>query len=151
MWTIMDAWNGSPDSLRGQQNAHIEGGAITNLHDYAKILLMHLHGGRCGDTRVMSADSVSFMQVNRAGQFGVDYGMGWWLLPDATGNTTVVYDPGAFGAISWLDMARGIGGYVAIDDYTLTAPGAVHRLALEKIIALQQQAVDEARAVAASQ
>jgi CubicO group peptidase (beta-lactamase class C family) len=146
MWTLLGEWNGSPDSLRGQQNAHIEGGAITNLQDYAKILLMHLHGGRCGNTQVMAEESVAFMQENRAGTLGTDYGMGWWLLPGDEENNAIVYDPGAFGAISWLDMERGIGGYVAIDDYTRTAPAAVFAEVLNKIIPLQQQAVDEARA-----
>ena len=145
MWSMLGAWNGSPDSLRGQQNAHIEGGAITNLQDYAKILLMHLRGGRCGDTQVMSAESVAFMQVNRAGDLGVDYGMSWWIAPGDAQHNTIVYDPGAFGAISWLDMDRGIGGYVAIDDYTRANPGAVYELVLGLIIPLQQQAVDAAR------
>ena len=144
-FSVLGAWNGSPDSLRGQQNAHIEGGAITNLQDYAKILLMHLRGGRCGDTQVMSAESVAFMQVNRAGDLGVDYGMSWWIAPGDAQHNTIVYDPGAFGAISWLDMDRGIGGYVAIDDYTRANPGAVYELVLGLIIPLQQQAVDAAR------
>lgn len=148
MWSSLGDWNGSPDSLRGQQNANIEGGAITNLHDYAKILLMHLHGGRCGDTQVMSPESVSFMRQNRAGHMGVNYGMGWWLIPGDAQRSTIVYDPGAFGAVSWIDVERGIGGYVAIDDYTRTDPVAVYALVLDQIIPLQQQAVDEARAAA---
>ena len=145
MWTMMSAWNGSPDSLLGQANAHIEGGAITNLQDYAKILLMHLRGGRCGDTQVMSPESVAFMQDDRAAAVGVNYGMGWWVLPGNGQRSTIVYDPGAFGAVSWLDMERGIGGYVAIDDYTRADPGAVYALVLDQIIPLQQQAVDAAR------
>lgn len=148
MWTVMSAWNGSPDSLLGQANAHIEGGAITNLQDYAKILLMHLRGGRCGDTQVMSPESVAFMQVNRTAAVGPNYGMGWWVLPGDEQRSTIVYDPGAFGAISWLDVERGIGGYVAIDDYTRADPGAVYTLVLDEIIALQQQAVDAARTAA---
>jgi len=150
MWSMLDTWNGSPDSLRGQENAHIEGGAISNLHDYAKILLMHLHGGRCGDTQVMSEESVAFMQENRAGNLGVAYGMGWWIRPSDAENTTIVFDPGAFGAVSWLDIERGIGGYVAIDDYTRAEPGAVYKMVLAQIIPLQQQAVDEARAAASN-
>lgn len=146
MWTDLDAWNGSPDSLRGLDNPHIEGGAITNMRDYAKILIMHLRGGRCGDTQVMSADSVAFMQVNRTSELGVPYGMGWWIVPGDEESATVYYDPGAFGAVSWLDTKRGIGGYVAIDDYTRENPGAVYSLVLNQIIPLQQQAVDEARA-----
>ncbi len=146
MWSVLGAWNGSPDSLRGQQNAHIEGGAITNLQDYAKILLMHLHGGRCGDTQVMSAESVAFMQENRVGDLGKNYGMGWWIVPGDTKNTTIVFDPGFFGAVSWLDTERGIGGYVAIDDYSGENADDVRDLVLEQIIPLQQQAVDAARA-----
>ena len=148
MWSMLDAWNGSPDSLRGRDNPNIEGGAISNLRDYGKILLMHLREGRCGEQQVMSAESVAFMQVNRAADIGQDYGMGWWINPGEEGASTIVYDPGAFGAIAWLDMARGIGGYVAIDDYTRRDPAAVYRLVLEQIIPLQQQAVDEARELA---
>jgi CubicO group peptidase (beta-lactamase class C family) len=151
MWLIQNEWNGSPDSLRGQENAHIEGGAITNLQDYAKILLMHLHGGRCGDTQVMSTESVEFMQRNRTAALGTDYGLAWWIAQGNEGESTVVYDPGAFGSISWLDMERGIGGYVAIDDYDSGASRDVHAFVRQHIIPMQQQAVDEARAAAASQ
>jgi hypothetical protein len=45
-------------------------------------------------------------------------------------------------------MERGIGGYVAIDDYTREAPGAVYEMVLTQIIPLQQKAVDTARAAA---
>jgi CubicO group peptidase (beta-lactamase class C family) len=148
MWLIQNQWNGSPDSLRGQQNAHIEGGAITNLQDYAKILLMHLHGGRCGDTQVMSRESVNLMQRNRTAALGTNYGLAWWIAPGSEGESTVVYDPGAFGSVSWLDMERGIGGYVAIDDYDSGASRDVHAFVRQQIIPLQQQAVDEARAAA---
>lgn len=151
MWLIQSEWNGSPDSLRGQDNAHIEGGGITNLQDYAKLLLMHLHGGRCGDTQVLSSASVDFMQINRTAALGENYGMGWWIEPGNGEESTVVYDPGAFGSISWLDMERGIGGYVAIDDYDSGASGAVHAFVRQQIIPMQQQAVDEARAAAAGQ
>lgn len=151
MWMNLDEWNGNPDSLRGQANAHIEGGAITNLQDYARILLMHLHGGRCGDTQVMSRESVDLMQRNRTAAFGANYGLAWWIAPGSEGESTVVYDPGAFGSISWLDMERGIGGYVAIDDYDSGASRDVHAFVRQHIIPLQQQAVDEARAAAAGQ
>ncbi len=149
MWSNLDDWTGSPDSLSGQQNAHVEGGAITSLQDYAKILLMHLRGGRCGDTQVLSQDAVAFMQVDRGVAVGgPGYGMGWWIVYGDAENNEIVYDPGAFGAVSWLDMARGIGGYVAIDDYSRANPGAVYDLILETIIPLQQAAVDEARSAA---
>tara|TARA_R110001599_G_scaffold144698_2_gene326455 strand:+ start:7542 stop:8684 length:1143 start_codon:yes stop_codon:yes gene_type:complete len=148
MWSNLEGWSGSPDSLQGLDNPNIEGGAISSLQDYAKLLLMHLNGGLCGDNRVMSEDSVAFMQVDRGGEFGVPYGMGWWIVtPDTAGEApTVFYDPGAFGAVSWIDTERMIGGYVAIDDYTRRDSGAPVNLVLEDIIPLVAQAVDEARA-----
>ena len=42
------------------------------------------------------------------------YGMGWWIRSD---NPGVFTDPGAFGAVSFIDVNRGIGGYMAIDEY----------------------------------
>jgi CubicO group peptidase (beta-lactamase class C family) len=146
MWSIPSQWTGSPDSLRGLDNPSIEGGAISNMRDYAKILLLHLRGGRCGDNQVLSADAVQFMQQDRAGHLGVNYGMGWWIIPGEGENTTIYYDPGAFGAVSWIDIERGIGGYVAIDDYSRARPGDVYALVLDQIIPLQQRAVDKARA-----
>lgn len=146
MWSNLADWTGSPDSLTGQSNASIEGGAITNMRDYAKILLMHLRGGNCGDNQVLSPEAVAFMQQDRAGSFGVPYGMGWWILQGTATTNEVVYDPGAFGAISWLDMERGIGGYVGIDDYSRADPGAVYDYVLDVVVPLQQRLVDEARA-----
>lgn len=139
-------FDGSPDSLIGKQNPNVEAGAISNMQDYAKILLMHLRGGRCGDNQVLSQESVDFMQIDRAGDLGQPYGMAWWIIPGDDETATIYWDPGLYGAISWLDVERGIGGYVGIDDYTLTDPGAVYALVLDTIIPLQQKAVDEARA-----
>ena len=148
-WSDIPSWNGSPDSLIGKMNAQAEGGAISNMSDYAKILLMHLNGGKCGDTQVMSEESVAYMQVDRAGDFGTAYGMGWWIVtPEEGGAPTVFYDPGAFGSVSWLDIERNIGGYVAIDDYTRVDPGAPVGLVLGDIIPLVAQAIDDARAAA---
>jgi hypothetical protein len=48
MWENLSLWDGTPDSLLGQSNPNIEGGAITNLADYAKLLQVHLNDGYCG-------------------------------------------------------------------------------------------------------
>ncbi|NQX89512.1 MAG: beta-lactamase family protein [Halioglobus sp.] len=144
-WLDIEAFNGSPDSLIGQQNAHVEGGAITSLSDYAKILLLHLRDGVCGDTQVVSAASLAYMRENRAGPLGTDYGMGWWIALGDQDSATLYFDPGAFGAISWMDLERGIGGYVAIDDYSRRDPNAVRDLVLGTVIPLQQALVDDAR------
>lgn len=156
MNVVEDQWTGSPDSLQGLDNPSIEAGAITNMRDYAKILLMHLRGGHCGDNQVISADAVQFMQEDRAGQLGENYGMGWWIVPGDEENTTIFYDKGAYGAVSWVDMERGIAGYVTADDYSrnTSAPDVpsvrdVYALVLDEIIPRQQQAVDEARAASA--
>ncbi len=151
----IDGWTGHPDSLAGQQNAHVEGGAISNMQDYAKLLLMHLRGGRCGDNQILSQQAIDAMQADRAGPLGgtgagTGYGMGWWIWYGTATNNEVVYDPGTFGAISWLDMERGIGGYVGVDDYDRPASNAVTTLVLGTIIPTQQAAVDAARSAAAN-
>jgi len=151
MWLNLLDWTGSPDSLTGQQNAHVEGGAITNMQDYAKLLLLHLREGQCGDNQVLTPAAVEFMQVDRAGPLGgPGYGMGWWIQEGDAENNEILYDPGAFGAISWMDVERGIGGYVGIDDYTRVAAADVYELVLGTIVALQQEAVDAAREAAAN-
>ena len=162
-WSILgfdtSGWNGHPDSLTGLDNPSIEGGAISNLQDYAKLLIMHLRDGECDGRQVMSSSSVESLKIDRTGDLpgnfsDFSYGMGWWISQTMQG---VVMDPGLYGSIGWLDTERGIGGFVAVDNYSYTlinasqdpdrplAPPA--QLVIDEIILLQQQAVDEARAV----
>ena len=144
MWLDLTAWDGTPGSLKGQHNPSVEGGAITNLADYAKLLQIHLNGGYCGDTRVLSEASLASMRIDRGGVVPNDptpYGMGWWISSD---NPGVYHDPGAFGAISFIDVERGIGGYVAIDDYSAVDAGAPIGLVRGTIIPLLQAAYDAA-------
>ena len=142
MWEDLSLWDGTPSSLRGQSNPNIEGGAITNLADYAKLLQVHLNGGYCGVTQILSEAALAEMRVDRGGVVAEDpvpYGMGWWINTD---NPGVYYDPGAFGSVSFLDIERGFGGYVAIDDYTRVDADAPGRLVRRDIIPLLQSAFD---------
>ena len=87
------------------------------MADYAKLLQVHLNGGYCGDTQVLSEEAIASMQLDRGGVVATNatpYGMGWWIRPE---NPGVFTDPGAFGAVSFIDVNRGIGGYMAIDQY----------------------------------
>ena len=116
-WESPTSFNGSAESLGGSHNPNIEGGAITNMADYAKLLQVHLNGGYCGDTQVLSQEAIASMQLDRGGVVDTSatpYGMGWWIRPE---NPGVFTDPGAFGAVSFIDVNRGIGGYMAIDQY----------------------------------
>jgi CubicO group peptidase (beta-lactamase class C family) len=116
-WESPTSFTGSVESLRGSHNPNIEGGAITNMADYAKLLQIHLNGGYCGDTQVLSEEAIASMQLDRGGVVATNatpYGMGWWIRPE---NPGVFTDPGAFGAVSFIDVNRGIGGYMAIDQY----------------------------------
>jgi CubicO group peptidase (beta-lactamase class C family) len=142
MWQDLDQWNGSPDSLTGRHNPNIEGGAITTLSDYAKLLQVHLNGGYCGDQQILSAAALAEMRENRGSQVAENptpYGMGWWI---SSQNANVYDDPGAFGSISFIDVDRGIGGYVAIDDYSRTDPGAPVGLVRQDIIPMIQKIID---------
>jgi CubicO group peptidase (beta-lactamase class C family) len=99
-------------SLAPTQNPSVEGGAYTTAHDYGKILLMHLRGGMCDGGRVLSESSVALMQQDRIGMvYGgmttdpnfAGYGLGWWVDRQHPG---VVADPGAYGAIPFVDVPR---------------------------------------------
>jgi hypothetical protein len=50
---------------------------------------MHLQDGSCGDQQILSAKSVEFMRINRAGDLGVDYAMGWWITPGDDDTSTI--------------------------------------------------------------
>jgi CubicO group peptidase (beta-lactamase class C family) len=99
-------------TLAPTQNPSVEGGSYTTAHDYGKILLMHLRGGMCDGGRVLSDASVARMQKDRIGTVYAGstsdpsfagYGLGWWV--DRT-HPGVVADPGAYGAIPWMDVPR---------------------------------------------
>ena len=145
MWSSLGAWDGTPDSLRGQSNPHIGGGAISNMQDYAKILMTHLRGGWCGGNRILSIDGVEKLQTNRAEEFRRNYGMGWRISYSTDRTPYLYWDPGAFGAVAWIDTLRGIGGYMAIDDYDTSSSSAAINLLIFEIIPLIESAVDAAR------
>jgi CubicO group peptidase (beta-lactamase class C family) len=77
-------FTGHPDSLAGIGNPHPGGGAMSSMRDMARLLLLHIRDGMCGDHRVLSPDAVMFMQVNRIEGLinplfpEPSYGMGWW-------------------------------------------------------------------------
>lgn len=106
-------------------NPSIEGGAYITAADYGKILLMHLRRGVCDGNRVLSEAAVARMQHDRIGPaYGgmtpdptlPGYGLGWWV--DRT-NVGVVADPGAYGAVPWLDDRRGYGAFILLEDTSL--------------------------------
>jgi CubicO group peptidase (beta-lactamase class C family) len=130
-------FNGDPASLGPAPNPSIEGGAYANAADYAQILWMHLREGTCGDARVLSAEAVARMQEDRIGEVyggkSLDptmpgYGMGWFR--DRTRH--VVGDPGAWGAMPWLDVDRGYGAMFIIEDEAVV--GVQMRLAIQPVI-----------------
>lgn len=121
-------FDGDPTVLAPTDNPNIEGGAYVTPTDYAVLLQMQLNGGRCGDTQVLSAEALEAMQSDRiaeayGGTASVDgladgadqgYGMGWWVnRVDGT-----LQDPGAYGAVAFLDPDNGYGVYVVIEAST---------------------------------
>ncbi|MDZ7785437.1 MAG: serine hydrolase domain-containing protein [Halioglobus sp.] len=146
------SWTGDPDSLVGRANPNIEGGAITNQSDYAKILLMHLNDGLCGERQVLSAQGAAAMREDRAWATGSvpgespGYGMGWWVVPaDAGMEPNLFIDPGAFGAVAWIDTRRGYGGFMAIQSTTLADGSTAGGYGRGELIPLVQAAYDAAR------
>ncbi len=113
----LTAWTGEPGSLVGQTNPAIEGGAISNLHDYAKILRMHLNNGMCGTNRVLTEASVLEMRNDRGTAVGGPaYGLGWWITKSDSGKAPTLFtDPGAYGTVAWIDTERNYAGYLALE------------------------------------
>ncbi|MDA2958868.1 MAG: serine hydrolase [Actinomycetota bacterium] len=106
-------FDNNPDVLVATANPNIEGGAYSTTTDYAALMLMHLRGGVCGDTQVLSQEALDMMHSDRvaavydgnAGDAMTGYGMGWWV--DRMSGT--ISDPGAFGSVPILDLDDGYG------------------------------------------
>jgi CubicO group peptidase (beta-lactamase class C family) len=116
-------FDGDPTELVATDNPNMEGGAYLDPGDYAELLLMHLRDGRCGDEQVLSQEALDRMHTDRIGpqyggttQMGGGYGMGWWVDRE----TGRISDPGAYGSIPWIDLARGYGAYLVIEEDTTT-------------------------------
>lgn len=114
---------GDPSGVTPSPNPSIEGGAHITAGDYAKLLLMHLRGGSCGDNAILSQASLDTMHADRisdayGGDSGVNsgYGMGWWVDRE----TGRISDGGAWGAIPWLDLDDGYGAYLVIENQSAT-------------------------------
>jgi CubicO group peptidase (beta-lactamase class C family) len=142
-------FTGHPDSLGGLGNPQPGSGAISSMQDMAKLLLLHIREGKCGNNNVLSQDAVRAMQVNRIEGLtnvflpGRTYGMGWFGREDLP--PTVFYDPGGYGSVAWLDTQRMVAGFIAIDDYSKSTYSDSQELTLYEIIPLVGQIVDEAR------
>lgn len=118
-----EPFEGDPATLAPTANPNMEGGMYTTTGDYARLLLMHLRGGRCDGGQVLSQQALDLMHADRIGEVyggdalpGTGYGMGWWV-DRATGRLT---DPGAYGSVPWLDLADGYGGFLVIESDTAT-------------------------------
>lgn len=115
----------NPDELRDSANPSMEAGAYTNTTDYGKLLLMHLRGGMCDNTRVLSSEALTLMHRDRIGAVydgdafgsGTGYGMGWWV-DRANGH---ISDGGAFGSAPWLDLDDGYGVFVLTESSSETS------------------------------
>lgn len=85
----------------------------------AKLLLMHLNQGMCGDNQVISRDAVLSMQVDRIRDLSpFSYGMGRWIRFDDEQERYLFTDPGLYVTTAWIDTKRMIGGFVAFGEYT---------------------------------
>lgn len=141
-------WTGDGDALQGLDNPNMEGGMMSSLDDYAKLISVHLNDGYCGESQVMTAESVAFMREARTESDGGSrgYGMGWWILPPDEDGTFYLYvDPGAYGSISWIDTERNYGGAVFFEEYTMASASRGSRGVSDELIPLVQAAFDAVR------
>lgn len=117
-------FGGDPSTLMETDNPSPEGGAYIDPPDYGQLLLMHLRGGVCGDTQVLSPAALDVMHTDRigltysgeAGEIpttgeGTGYGMGWWVNRD----TGRINNRGFYGSVPWLDLDDGYGAYLVLE------------------------------------
>jgi CubicO group peptidase (beta-lactamase class C family) len=143
-----DEWDGNPDSLVGLENPNLEGGAMTNVDAYAKLISLHLNDGLCGETRVLSSEAVALMREETTASEGGSrgYGMGWWTVRREEGSPiTLFVDPGFYGSVSWIDTERGYGGVVLLEEYTGAQGGVGSGGVVSQLIPLIEEAIDAAR------
>jgi CubicO group peptidase (beta-lactamase class C family) len=118
-----EAFDGTLDTIVETENPFIEAGMYSSVSDYMKILKMHLDGGVCGINVVHPPSTIARMQEDRikmawAGStnstsIGLQgYGMGWWIDRN---EPTWVTDPGAYGSSPFIDNARGIAVFGALE------------------------------------
>ena len=142
--SLADSWDGNPDSLVGLANPNIEGGMMSDLDDYAKLISLHLNDGACGGNQVLSPEGVAFMRKDRSPEVG--YGMGWWIKAPKQGGSVYLYDdPGYYGSISWIDIERGYGAVVFFEEYTGTAGGVGSGGVTSQLIPIIEEALDAVR------
>lgn len=121
-WTALEpggfeyptAFDGDVAALPDTDNPNLEGGLFTTVDDFAKVVLMHVNGGTCGDEQVLTPGALATLHADRTGEvYGSDvgYGMGWFVDRD-TGRLT---DPGAYGSVAWLDLGAGHGGFLVVE------------------------------------
>lgn len=111
---------GDPSTLVTTDNPNIEAGAYATPTVFAKVLLMHLREGDCGDgNQVLSQDAIERMVVDRvatsydgvAGPGGRGYGLGWWVDRD----TGLVNSAGAYGATPALQLDDAYAFYLVLE------------------------------------
>lgn len=142
--SIPESWDGQPESLIGRDNPNQEGGMMSNLDDYARLLSLHLNDGLCGENRVLSADSVASMRQARTEVPA--YGMGWWLEPgEGDGPVTLFTDGGFYGSLSWIDTERRYAGVVFFEDYSGANGSTGSGGAREQLIPIIEEAIDAVR------
>ena len=130
-------FDGDPGVLEPTDNPNIEGGAMTHADDYIELVLAHLNGGFCGETQVLSQRALGEIFDDRIdavrpfelrgeggdeGEFG--YGLGWWIDRD----TGILADPGAYGAVPWLDLEDGYGAFLLVESSSRRVDGYADEL-----------------------
>jgi CubicO group peptidase (beta-lactamase class C family) len=114
-------FSGTPSKLTPTDNPSIDSGAYITGPDFAQILLMHLRGGRCGETEVLSERAVMRMRDNRIARVysGVTgspaasgYGLGWFVNEQ----TGTISAPGSHGAYPLIDLKRGYGVLLLLEE-----------------------------------
>lgn len=135
----------------GQQAPLISGGIVVTLEEYAKILMMQLNDGMCGDNEVISKAGIDSIREDRypasakAENPNVGYGLGTRIKINDAGQAEYYNHGGAFGARWWYDIERGYGALLIFEKLDLIAVNQEQTrnpFIDEQLIPLVEQVID---------
>jgi CubicO group peptidase (beta-lactamase class C family) len=153
----------NPIARRGANNPSLGGGLVTTLDDYERFLAMMAADGTFAGRRVLSADAVRAMRIDRTadrkrasssqagGLFAkFHYGLGQWLECESKGceNDPASSSLGSFGWYPWIDHGHGYTGLVAMS-FVTDDPAAFARGA-KAVFAMKAEVTQAARAARAA-
>jgi CubicO group peptidase (beta-lactamase class C family) len=117
-------------------NPNLAGGAASDVYDYDRLLRLVIEGGTVNGVRIVSPETANIFRIDQiaglpkfrtpGGEWMKGYSFGLWLsdqdpVPHPETHGPLLLDPGAFGAVPWIDLSLRYRATLLIFDKTRKA------------------------------